>query len=186
MNSNMNIKQETSIFISFVHPRTKDSHIQGILKKQGLGMVSRIDRVHKKDSKGNEYDIAFVYFDHWFKSKSAESYQRAIYEESNKQHPNVVQISYDVTTKAGVRKYYFNTFLNRNSREAGEVVEDDKTIKAIWNCMSEEDKDRARNAHRKANLPPPPSNDESNFPSLPSLKLPETPPGPPPSVHEDA
>lgn len=182
---NMNIKQETSIFISFVHPRTKDSHIQGILKKQGLGIVSRVDRVHKKDSKGNEYDIAFVYFDHWFKSRSAESYQKAIYEENQKTHPNVVQISYDVTTKAGVRKYYFNTFLNRNPREEGEVDEDDKAIKEIWQCMSKEDKERAREAHRKANLPPPPANDESNFPRLTPLKLPETPPGPPPSVQED-
>uniref|UniRef100_A0A6C0ITS9 RRM domain-containing protein n=1 Tax=viral metagenome TaxID=1070528 RepID=A0A6C0ITS9_9ZZZZ len=57
---------EPSLCIPRIFGAMTDEHIRSIFQKVNLGIIRRIDIIHRKNERGEDYKRVFIHFTKWF------------------------------------------------------------------------------------------------------------------------
>ena len=57
---------EPSLCIPRIFDNMTNDHIKSIFQKAKLGIIRRVDVIHRKNEKGEEYKRVFIHFTRWF------------------------------------------------------------------------------------------------------------------------
>jgi hypothetical protein len=76
--SSSTINQSMSLFVPHVFTNISDARIKRVFDNQGLGVVSNIDRVMKKDRDGKNYHSIYIHFESWEDSETVSNFQEKV------------------------------------------------------------------------------------------------------------
>jgi len=76
--SSSTINQSMSLFVPHVFTNISDARIARVFHNQGLGVVSSIDRVLKKDRDGKSYHSIYIHFESWDDSETVANFQEKV------------------------------------------------------------------------------------------------------------
>jgi hypothetical protein len=57
---------EPSLCIPRIFGTMTDEHIKSIFQKAKLGIIRRVDIIHRKNERGEDYKRVFIHFNRWF------------------------------------------------------------------------------------------------------------------------
>jgi len=73
------VNQSLSLFIPHIFANISQQQVADSIYNSGLGVVKKIDRVLKRDSRnGNEYYSAYIHFDCWFDTATVARFQKRV------------------------------------------------------------------------------------------------------------
>ena len=73
-------ESQPSICIPRVFNNITEARIRHVFGELGLGSISRIDMIERKNEEGDSFKRVFVHFDKWFENQNAQSARRKLIE----------------------------------------------------------------------------------------------------------